>query len=430
MGAICGRSRDKDPNKPGAKLSKNGGQGRDASALSSPRKPDRVKGVGVKNDAAELAMVAQRRQKADKALLQFAEEGSVQGVQLALEGGADPKQAADWARCTSLHLASASGCRAVVELLLKRKADVRARNNTNSTPLHVAAANGRAEAVTVLIVTGGADIDAVDGNGRTASQLAQENGQLQIREVVRRAVRHSLMTPRTQQAQESLDVEQAALQDLIDDPQLAQQVKSESEIPLLALQGLSKLEKPEFTEDLDDRRKKERQIVMDAEQEHEAMIAQGLLRRSNIIWFLIDALWLKSWKNFTEKGSKEDVPGPIINHRLLDSAGQPHAMLKPQTHYRCLGELAWLELYKVYGGGPELRRLEPNIYSASPATNLLGIYPLTARRHGNEKVKGAQTARTPSRYSTQHSDLIGHSMVNHGTEKAAYLSCANRYFCF
>jgi len=50
----------------------------------------------------ELAEAVEKRKAAEKALLNYAEQGSVAGVKAALKEGADPRLAQDWAR--SLHL--------------------------------------------------------------------------------------------------------------------------------------------------------------------------------------------------------------------------------------------------------------------------------------------------------------------------------------
>ena len=63
----------------------------------------------------------------------------------------------------------------IARLLLEHGADVNARRNDNSTPLHAAAQNGRVEVVHVLLEHG-ADVGAEDGDGRTALQVAASKG--------------------------------------------------------------------------------------------------------------------------------------------------------------------------------------------------------------------------------------------------------------
>jgi ankyrin repeat protein len=54
-------------------------------------------------------------------------------------------------------------------------ADINARFNDNSTPLHIVAANGSAEDVRVLLKHG-ANVDAEDKKGRTSFQIASVKG--------------------------------------------------------------------------------------------------------------------------------------------------------------------------------------------------------------------------------------------------------------
>ena len=67
----------------------------------------------------------------------------------------------------------------VVRLLLEHGADVNARENDHSTPLHVAARNGRVEVVRVLLEHG-ANVAAEGEDGKTASQFASEIGHEEI----------------------------------------------------------------------------------------------------------------------------------------------------------------------------------------------------------------------------------------------------------
>ena len=83
---------------------------------------------------------------------------------------------------TPLHFASQGSYRGVnialchiARLLLERGADINALSQTRSTPLHLAAQDGRIEVVRVLLEHG-ANVVAEDGRGRTALQVASDQG--------------------------------------------------------------------------------------------------------------------------------------------------------------------------------------------------------------------------------------------------------------
>ncbi|XP_077284569.1 uncharacterized protein LOC143910082 [Arctopsyche grandis] len=80
---------------------------------------------------------------------------------------------------SALHLAVHVNCMDVVEALLKKGADPNVADLRLQTPLHVAAENGRIEALKVLIAHGG-NVKAVDSNGRTCLDFAREFHQAEI----------------------------------------------------------------------------------------------------------------------------------------------------------------------------------------------------------------------------------------------------------
>ncbi len=72
---------------------------------------------------------------------------------------------------TLLHHAAALGRARVVQLLLERKASVRALDEDDAQPLHRAAKSGNKQTVELLIENG-ADVNAVDFEGNTPLHVA------------------------------------------------------------------------------------------------------------------------------------------------------------------------------------------------------------------------------------------------------------------
>lgn len=77
--------------------------------------------------------------------------------------------------CTALHSASQRGCAELVEMLLGRGADPKAKEAWEDTPLHFAARAGSIE-VCKLLLASGADIDATNLNGETPTLAAAVAG--------------------------------------------------------------------------------------------------------------------------------------------------------------------------------------------------------------------------------------------------------------
>jgi len=81
------------------------------------------------------------------------------------------------------------------------------------------------------------------------------------------------------------------------------------------------------------------------------------------IWLLVDVRWLKEWKAFI-KSADSCAPGPIDNTRLIDSrTGFPRPDLVAVEHYRGVNLRMWKYLVERYGGGPEVRRRQIDLYS-------------------------------------------------------------------
>ncbi|KAH0558926.1 hypothetical protein GP486_004447 [Trichoglossum hirsutum] len=127
------------------------------------------------------------------ALVWAAKNGHLAVVEVLLENGADVN-ASNTDALTALQLAAESGHETVVQLLIRKGASIEAHPRTtrdNSSDifvlsssttdrngkraLHLAAENGH-EAIALLLIEGGADLNSGDYGGRTAVHLAAENG--------------------------------------------------------------------------------------------------------------------------------------------------------------------------------------------------------------------------------------------------------------
>jgi ankyrin repeat protein len=76
-----------------------------------------------------------------------------------------------------------------VQVLIQQRADVTARDDTHSTPLHMASSKWSAEAVNLLIQNG-ADVNAQNGNQSTSLHLAASSHLALEGTIVRLLLRH------------------------------------------------------------------------------------------------------------------------------------------------------------------------------------------------------------------------------------------------
>ena len=99
-------------------------------------------------------------------------KGSAAGARALLKGGADVN-AAGANGLTPLHVAAGNGRAQVVNLLLKNGAKLEARDAKHwKTPLHWAVFGGSAEAARALL-DAGADVNAKDGRAQTPLRAAR-----------------------------------------------------------------------------------------------------------------------------------------------------------------------------------------------------------------------------------------------------------------
>ena len=95
---------------------------------------------------------------------------------LLLERGAAPDIPSENSfRVYPIHSAVAANCVEIVQMLIKRGADVNVKQQGNVTPLHSAAHNGSAQ-IAALLISGGADKDVLTADGKSPADMAREVG--------------------------------------------------------------------------------------------------------------------------------------------------------------------------------------------------------------------------------------------------------------
>ncbi|HIJ64626.1 MAG TPA: hypothetical protein HPP77_01640, partial [Candidatus Hydrogenedentes bacterium] len=110
-------------------------------------------------------------------LHEAARDGHQDAVRRLLRRGADINAKDDAGR-TPLHWAAANGHVGMVKFLVSRGADVNTKDNDGRCPIHLAAQNGHEATLTMLAVRG-ADVMPKDKAGKTPLDLAREGGHKQ-----------------------------------------------------------------------------------------------------------------------------------------------------------------------------------------------------------------------------------------------------------
>jgi ankyrin repeat protein len=115
-------------------------------------------------------------------------KGDVESVRALLAHGARVSTVGP-AGAQAIHEAALGDSAEVIRELVKQGAEVNARTRDEAvqTPLHIAAAMGKAKAVDALVALG-ADLCIKDASGRTAMQAAERAGLEEVAAVLRRAV--------------------------------------------------------------------------------------------------------------------------------------------------------------------------------------------------------------------------------------------------
>ena len=88
-------------------------------------------------------------------------------------------EARDNEESTPLHLASAFSDADMVSLLVKHGANVKGKDSEGSVALHTAAALGRMD-VTRVLIDAGSDVNARDANGNTPLHVSASSGKLEV----------------------------------------------------------------------------------------------------------------------------------------------------------------------------------------------------------------------------------------------------------
>eukprot|EP01117_Protostelium_nocturnum_P014959 TRINITY_DN5751_c0_g1_i2.p1 TRINITY_DN5751_c0_g1~~TRINITY_DN5751_c0_g1_i2.p1 ORF type:complete len:315 (+),score=104.13 TRINITY_DN5751_c0_g1_i2:634-1578(+) len=85
-------------------------------------------------------------------------------------------------------------------------------------------------------------------------------------------------------------------------------------------------------------------------------------------WYLISTKWIEKWREFVD-GSPQ-LPGPISNEDLLiEGSNQPKPGLRRIIHYKGLTPGIWKYLKETYGGGPDIKRRQLDIYESKERIN-------------------------------------------------------------
>lgn len=129
-------------------------------------------------------------------LVEYVEEGNIEGVKHALEMGADVNAKDMWGG-TALILSAFFGYKSIVKLLIDAGADVDAQDNNGQTALMAAALFGY-ESIAELLIKNGADVNVKDKDGMTAQRLmwamrAMRGGKIEIVDMLKSANKNKVI---------------------------------------------------------------------------------------------------------------------------------------------------------------------------------------------------------------------------------------------
>jgi ubiquitin C-terminal hydrolase len=85
-------------------------------------------------------------------------------------------------------------------------------------------------------------------------------------------------------------------------------------------------------------------------------------------WYLVNCDWICFWKRFCSHDEIGRIPGPVDNNSLFDNGSLKQGLVAGK-HYRAVNRHVWAAFMFLYRGGPEIRRLQVEIY-AQPAPQI------------------------------------------------------------
>ena len=107
-------------------------------------------------------------------------------------------------------------------------------------------------------------------------------------------------------------------------------------------------------------------------------------------WYIISAAWINHWKEYCCHTLRGDIlPPPINNEILFQEGGGIRKGLVPGKDYRGVNRHVWAAFYCLYRGGPEIKRLEVDIYARNPPSIACNRPPLTQQQLA--KIKAIQS---------------------------------------
>ena len=110
-------------------------------------------------------------------------------------------------------------------------------------------------------------------------------------------------------------------------------------------------------------RREQEQILLQRERDEIASLDSNRIGAGQA-WFLVDAGWLKHWREYCWDQTRTDPPGPVCNWRLFAAGGkQPRPNLQRARDYRGVNYDVWRVFIHRYGGQPAICRYELNIYA-------------------------------------------------------------------